>query len=183
MLYYTWLSLLTIVCSYFKPKIQLTDSITLRFRAGLFHTDYNLHLNGGRYFSYSDRGRWEFAVRSGLFSYILKRNIVILIAGQKIIYRREIPALGRFQVDMQIVGWDDEWIYVTHIFRQGKNLKATSAAKLGLITKGQRLSPKTELAIWGYPTSPTLPIWVAHWFQDDKVAIDRSEGLIRNLPL
>ena len=180
MFYYVLLNVFMIIRGFFKSKINLTDSITLKFRAGILNTDLNMHLQAGQYFTFTDIGRWDFAVRTGLFRHLLKTRTVVMVGGQKIIYRREIPFFKKFLVSMCIAGWDDDFIYAAHVFHRNGKICAVSASKVALVRKRKRISPKLELIRFGYGSSPEVTDWIQKWFKEDKLNLEDAKSIINS---
>lgn len=179
MFYYQLLNFYMIIKGFFKSKIKLTDVITLKFRTGILNTDINMHLQAGQYFTYTDIGRWDFAVRTGLMGHLLKTKTAIMLGGQKIIYRREIPFFKTFFITMCIAGWDDDFIYAAHVFHRNGKICAVSASKVGLIRKRKRISPKNELLSLGYGSSPEMPGWIQKWFKEDKLNLEHARDTFK----
>jgi acyl-CoA thioesterase FadM len=98
-------------------------------------------MQAGRYFTYTDTGRMELAVRTGLFHLLVKNKWVLIVGGQKIIYRRSVQIFKTFNLSMQLVGWDSKWMYIEHTFVQNGELCCVLHSKVGMRSKGKLVSP------------------------------------------
>ncbi|MBS1983029.1 MAG: thioesterase family protein [Bdellovibrionales bacterium] len=117
MLYWHFRNWQCLLVALFKPKIAApTLPVTKHFWANPFDSDWLHSIQAGKFFTYTDAARWELAVRSGFLGPAIKNRWVVILGGQKIIYRRPVRIFRRFSLTMQFVGWDDKWIYATHVF-------------------------------------------------------------------
>lgn len=167
MLYWHLRCFQCIITGFFKSKIRPTDVITKNFWANVFDTDWLTTIYAGRFLTYSDASRWELAVRSGLFRFALKKKIVFILGGQKIIHRRPIRIFRRFSLTLQFVGWDEKWMYAAHVYRQNGKVCCVSFAKIGLRKSAVLYSPATAFRELGYNSSTPAPEWVLKQFRGD----------------
>jgi len=64
-----------IVRSFFKPRIDFADKITLTLHILPNDLDINRHLNNGRYLTLLDLGSIDFFLRSGVLKRALRRGV------------------------------------------------------------------------------------------------------------
>ncbi len=177
MIWYLFLLATSMLGALRKSKILFTDAFTSRYRVWPWTTEVCTALQAGQYFNYCDAIQWEFNVRTGVIPYVLKNKIGIYVAGRKIIHRRKIPVFQSFEVRAQVLGWDEKFMYVLHVFHHHGTLFAVSGAKMG-ISRGARLwSPSLALAELGYSESPKVPDWVSRWFSEDVDVIRRFDSM------
>src|SRR5581483_10100261 len=147
-----------LVASLFLPRTGLLDETALHLRVWPTDMDLNFHLNDGRYVSLAGRGRIHHMARTGLFRKPIHRRWYPVIGGATIRYRREIPALAKFDLHTRILGWDEKWVYFEHRFVRGENLMAIATVR-GLLRTRQGPVPTADvLALLGFDgPSPPLP--------------------------
>ncbi len=96
----------------------------------------------------------------------MKKKLVVILGGQKIIYRRPVRILRRFKLVMRITGWDDKWMYVSHYFEQNGTVSAAVISKIGMRSSAGLYSPKKAMEELGY--SHMAPEdWILKTFRDD----------------
>jgi len=149
-----------------KSKTHITSTITHRYWANPFDSDWCNVINAGRYFTYTDAARWEIAGRTGFLKFLLKNKWVMIAGGQKIIYRRPVKIFRRFHLKSKIVGWDDKWIYTSFEFKQHNKTCSVLFTKLGIRSKEGLFSPINALSKLGQDQI-NPPDWVLKHFQDD----------------
>jgi acyl-CoA thioesterase FadM len=174
MLYWHFRNFQCILLSLFKPRlVNPTASITRRFWANPFDSDWLLVVQAGRYFTYTDAARWELAIRGGFLKPALKNKWVVILGGQKIIYRKPIKIFRTFDLTVQFVGWDEKWIYSQHVFRQGGDVKCVSFSKIGLRGNGRLVSPVEVFNKMGFTEVIVPPGDVLQYFSADLESLDR----------
>jgi acyl-CoA thioesterase FadM len=167
-LYWHFRSIQCIVAALFKPRVERTDIIlTKTFTANPFDSDWMNSIQAGAFFTYTDSARWELAVRMGFLKAAFQHRWVIIIGGQKIIYRKPVRLFRRFQITMQFTGWDDKWIYCSHVFRQNGEEKAVVLTKAGLRCGGKLLNPHEAFKKLGYAETQPAPAWIIEQFEKD----------------
>jgi acyl-CoA thioesterase FadM len=174
MLYWYFRNVQCIVRAFFKSKIDPTKTMTSTFWANPFDSDWMNSIYAGRYFTYTDAVRWEQGVRSGLFKYCFKKKLVVILGGQKIIYRRPVKLFRRFNIVVKIAGWDDKWIYAAHKFMQFDKTCVVSFTKIGLRRNGKLYSPIETFKGLGFSHVQT-PGWVEKHFQNDVETLKEIE--------
>jgi hypothetical protein len=110
------------------PWVPLVRS----FFANPFDSDWFRSIQAGRFFTYTDAARWEIAFRIGFLKPALKNKWVVILGGQKIVYRKPVKIFRKFQLEMKLDGCDDKWFYAVHHFRQDNQLKCVSFSKIGI---------------------------------------------------
>src|SRR5699024_249648 len=88
---------------------------------------YQRHMNNARYLEMMDYGRTQFFVRSGLLRAFMKGKVSGVAAATQIVYRRSIEWMEPFQLETQLVRWDDRWYIHEHHFRRASGDVAAHA--------------------------------------------------------
>ncbi len=171
MIYWHFRNLQCIVAALFKSRISpseimASESIVKTFWANPFDSDWLNSIQAGRFFTYTDAARWEIAVRLGFLKLAMKKKLVVIVGGQKIINRRPVRIFRRFKLVMRITGWDDRWMYVSHYFEQNGKVATVVFSKIGMRSSAGLYSPKKAMEELGY--SHMAPEnWILKTFCDD----------------
>jgi acyl-CoA thioesterase FadM len=167
-----------LVAAFFRRRLRVPNEIIRKtFFANPFDSDWGQSIQAGRFFTYTDAARWEVAVRIGFLKGAIKNKWVIIMGGQKIIHRRPVRIFRRFTMTIQIVGWDDKWMYAAHAFRQGEELKCVTYSKIGLRGKRGLVSPIEAFHLLGHPHIAPAS-WVLKHFETDVDAFREADRLL-----
>ena len=175
MLYWHFRNFQCILCSFFRKKINPTEIISRKFFANPWDTDWGNSIQAGRFFTYTDAARWEIAGSLGFLKQSWKKKWVVIIGGQKIIYRHPVRIFKFFNLNMRILGWDDKWFYAAHKFEQKSKTCCVSFTKIGLRTNGKLFSPIQAFQQIGFEQI-IPPQWLLKHFQNDLETIQEMES-------
>lgn len=179
MLYWHFRNFQCIISALFKPKASPKETLVKTFWANPFDSDWLSSVQAGRFFTYTDAARWEIAVRLGFLKLALRKKLVVILGGQKIIYRRPVKIFRRFRLSMRIVGWDERWMYAAHYFEQSGKIRCVSFAKIGLRSKDGLYSPITAFTEMG--CSKIAPSnWILKHFQEDLETLEIVEKALKS---
>jgi len=157
---------------YTLPRVRFDATIRRRFRVRLFDCDGLRVMTAAKYPMYMDFIRWEMIARSALFDAIVKRGLAPTLGSQKIIYRRPLKLWSAFEVELELAGYDDKWIYHIHRFAQHGELRAIGITR-ALIWKRDVPTAMTELLQLLGATGPMPPSpWVAQLFESDRDVLE-----------
>lgn len=177
MLYWYFRNIQCIIAALFKPKIKdPTTIVTKTFIANPFDSDWLSAISAGQFFTYTDSARWEIGVRTGFFKLALKHKWVVIMGGQKIIYRKPVKLFKRFQITMQFTGWDDKWLYAAHVFRQSEEVKCVSFSKIGFRCRGKMMSPIRIFELMGHSKPQPPPEWILAPFREDLQILEQASA-------
>lgn len=100
----------------------ITEPSELRFRVWITDQDMFLHMTNSRYLSFSDLGRIDLFIRSGLRQSMRSMGWQTEICGQTMTINRMLKAPKPFIVETHIHGWDDRFLVIGQRFmRNGRN--------------------------------------------------------------
>lgn len=168
MIYWHFRNLQCILLAFFRPKIKnLRAPVTKYFWANPLDSDWMSSIQAGKFFMYTDAARWDIAIRSGFFKPALKNKWVVVLGGQKIIYRRPVKIFRRFSLTLQFVGWDNKWIYAAHVFRQNGQEKCCSFSKIGIRSKKGLVDPHEVFKSMGHTEAHPPPVYIQEYFSED----------------
>ena len=121
----------------------VTAPSNLRFRVWITDQDMFMHMTNSRYLSFSDLGRMNLFIRSGLRRSMRQRGWRTEICGQTMTINRMLKAPKPFIVETQIHGWDDKFLVVGQRFmRNGKNHAGVVTLLAMQDQDGERLPPQ-----------------------------------------
>ncbi len=126
----------------------LTDPSHMTFRVWLTDQDMFMHMTNSRYLSFSDLGRVNLNIRSGLRDVINEKGWRSEICGQTMTINRMLKAPQAFQLETRIQGWNDRYLVIGQRFlRNGRN-HASVATLLELRDKaGHMVAPQTLIDV------------------------------------
>lgn len=151
-------------------------------------TDIDLlgHMNNGRYLSLMDLGRINLISRSGFFKRFAKFNLYAVVASEAIRFKKSLKLFQSFTLKTKIIGWDDKFIYIRHIFTANAEIYTISIVKLRILKKNPRttLAPADVFKLGDIQKrSPVIPDWVTKWNESDQAMYSEimNENKERNL--
>jgi acyl-CoA thioesterase FadM len=174
MLHY-WFSIVRMLASRVtKPRVRFDATIRRRFRVRLFDCDGLRVMTAAKYPMYMDFIRWEMIARSPLFDAIVRRGLAPTLGSQKLIYRRPLKVWSVFELELELAGYDDKWIYHIHRFVQGGELRALGVTR-ALIWKRDVSTAMAELLRLVGATGPMPPpAWVTALFVSDRELLETN---------
>jgi acyl-CoA thioesterase FadM len=154
-------------CSFFKPRIDFADEISLKLRVLPNDVDINRHLNNGRFLTLLDLGSIDLFLRSGLFFRAIRHGFKPMIGGLIVTYRRGLSLLERYSLNMQLAAWDDRWNYFKFEFKKRNGrLAAAGYFKGAFVSKNGWVPNSTADEVFGHIRGPcVLPPAVENWIE------------------
>jgi acyl-CoA thioesterase FadM len=139
-------------------RISIFDEVRLPMWVWPTDIDLYFHLNNGAYLTMMDIGRYQLALRTGLFSVMWRRKTWPLLGGSIVRYRRDLKVFQRVCLTTRLVGWEGKWFFVEQRFERDDVVHAAAVHKVVMRKAGQSL-PFAEIAeeLGVSPTSPTVP--------------------------
>lgn len=171
-----WLTIVKILTlRHVQAPVALDATIRRTFRVRLFDCDGFRVMTASRYAAYMDFIRWEMIARSPMYHAIVKRGLAPTLGSQKLIYRKPLKLWTRFDVELELAGWDDKWIYHVHRFAQHGEIKAVGVTR-ALIWKRDVPSVLADVLRDSGATLQMMvpPDWVAELFANDRQILDRQ---------
>jgi acyl-CoA thioesterase FadM len=171
-----WLTIVKILLlRHVQPPVAIDATIRRTFRVRLFDCDGFRVMTASRYAAYMDFIRWEMIARSPMYHAIVTRGLAPTLGSQKLIYRKPLKRWTRFDVELELAGWDDKWIYHIHRFVQRDEIKAVGITR-ALIWKRDVPSVLADVLRDSGATIAAMapPDWVFELFVRDKEILDRQ---------
>ncbi|QJR38296.1 acyl-CoA thioesterase [Gemmatimonas groenlandica] len=173
-----WFTIVKILAlRHVQPSVAPDATIRRTFRVRLFDCDGFRVMTASRYAAYMDFIRWEMIARSPMYHAIVTRGLAPTLGSQKLIYRKPLKRWTQFEVELELAGWDDKWIYHIHRFVQHGEIKAVGITR-ALIWKRDVPSVLADVLRDSGVTRPVMnpPGWVFELFAQDKEIIDRQRA-------
>ncbi len=159
---FTWI----VFKNLFRRRVDILDESILHLRVLPTDSDFNFHLNDGRYMSLAGLGRVDLLARTGLLQPAIRRGWYPVIGSAMIRFRREIRSFEPFTLHSRVLGWDPKWFYFEHRFQKGDSVAAIAYVRGVLRTKEGAVPSSDVLALIGYSApSPALPEAIERWRQ------------------
>lgn len=165
----------TIIGSLLAPRLDPKGVSSISLRVWPNDLDINFHMTNGRYLTMMDLGRFDLSIRAGLVGIALKEKWAPVLGASAIRYRRSLKPFARYNLETQIVGWDEKWFYMEQRFVHKGDVYAVALAK-GLFKRGRGTVPTREISDFlgvDFDDMPR-PAYIAHW-------IDMEDGMRQNL--
>jgi acyl-CoA thioesterase FadM len=156
---------LIVIASRFRRRIGPLDESVVHFTVLPTDCDLNLHLNGGRFISFTDIARVELLARMRILTKMIRIGWRPIMGGVLVRYRKEILPFERFTVRTRVVGWDERWFYIEHVVEKNGEFCAIAHARTVIRRKGGNVPAGELFALAGETAiaSPDLPTVVALW--------------------
>ena len=108
---------LLLIASPFKPRLPFEkpkNALTLRVLPN--DIDLNFHMNNGRYLTICDLTRIDMFIRTGLLKTMLKEKWIPVISEHTMKYKKGLSLFQKYEVKMEVIGWDDKAFKMVHTF-------------------------------------------------------------------
>lgn len=137
---WVWLSTL------FAPKTApLLDSYSRTYRVWITDQDMFLHMTNSRYLSFSDLGRQNLLIRTGLLKAMKQNGWRLQICGQTRTITRMLKTPQAFNMICDLEGWTDQYLAFRHQFRRREKLHAEVNTLMRVIKVDGTPIPTAEL--------------------------------------
>lgn len=119
----------------FLPKAHFNEKTTVTMRVLPSDLDFLWHVNNGVYFSFMDFGRWDMIFRNGVFDKATKNGWYSVVAGETIKFKKSLELWDKFQIETQIMGYDDKYFFIQQRFLRKGELCATGLVKVRFLKR------------------------------------------------
>jgi acyl-CoA thioesterase FadM len=139
--------IMLLIASKFKPQLPIKHpKNSLKLRVLPNDLDINLHMNNGRYLTICDLSRVDMFIRTGLARTMQKEGWMPVIAEHTMKYKRSLKPFQKYEVTMEIIGWDEKYFHMIHTFFVGDKVVAEGTSIGCVISKGGTISPEYVMA-------------------------------------
>ena len=141
-------------CTSKRTNISVLGCSTVRMHVWPNDLDFNMHMNNGRYLTVMDIGRFDFMIRTGMFKIAMKKGYGPVLGSAKVRYRLPLMPFQAYDLQTQLVYWDEKWAYFEQRFIIANGDKAGAVAAIALL-KGSLFDSKTKKTV---PTKDILTL-------------------------
>ena len=159
-----------------RPKLGFGDRSDLPMRVWPGDLDAYPEQNNGRHLTLMDLGRYDFAVRCGLYKVVRERKWAFMIAGSSARFRHRLKPFQRYTLCSKLLGHDDRFFYFYQFTVSGgvggKGRTTHSSALIrGALARRDGLVPIAEVtrALGEEGWSPPLPEWAQAWIDAEEM--------------
>ncbi len=138
--------LFILFASVFKPRLPIEkpkNALSLHVLPN--DLDINFHMNNGRYLTICDLTRIDMFIRTGLAKTMLKEKWIPVIAEHTVKYKKALRPFQKYQVSMDVTGWDDRSFFMAHTFIVGERVVAEGTSVGVILSKGGVIPPVTVM--------------------------------------
>jgi len=168
---YPWyrLSKVFVTKSRRKP-IGVGDVSILKTRVCLTDIDPMLELNNGRYLTLFDFGRYDVALRTGLWRYLKSEKWGLIVAGISIRYRYRLRVFKKIEIHSKVIGIDKRWFYFEQKIISNGKLHASALVR-SAVTSRKGLVPTNEVLRKMGMEALKIPVpeWIKVWAKSDEM--------------
>ena len=109
-----------LLTSVFREDLHYSEAVESAFRVWLHDLDALGHMNNGRYHQIMDVARAEWMQRTGVLPAIRRNRWAPILGGGFIRYRQSLKILTPYRVRTRLLGWDQRWFFLEHVFVDGR---------------------------------------------------------------
>lgn len=148
--------------------LKFDEMQSTQHRVALFDCDMFFEMNNGRILKIFELGRWQFALRTGLWQQLRTQNWGFAVAGASVRYRKRLLPFERFEMRTRILGWDERFIYVEQgMFKTNGDCANHCLFRTAIVSNGRAVPTEKVAALMGGISSPALPNWARNWIDAD----------------
>lgn len=174
-MFHYWFTIGRMLASrYTRPRVRYDATIRRRFRVRLFDCDGLRVMTAAKYPMYMDFIRWEMIARSKMFDAIVKRGYAPTLGSQKIIYRRPLKVWTPFEVELELAGYDEKWIYHIHRFWQQGEMRAIGITRALIWKRDVPAALSEMMAFVGAEGERPPAAWVTALFANDREVLEQT---------
>jgi YbgC/YbaW family acyl-CoA thioester hydrolase len=161
-----WLRMLWLsIAGRFRPPVPVLGPCRTPFHVSLFDLDVFRHMNNGRYFTIMDLARVDMMRRSGLLPKLTHAGFFPVVTAASMFFRRSLNWGQRFEIETEVVAWDEKSLVVTQRFFVGADEVATGLVRARFLRRSGGSVPVTEIiALTGEELlHPVTEEWLDAW--------------------
>ncbi|PHQ86836.1 MAG: thioeseterase [Thalassobium sp.] len=147
------------------PAMSPLDPHVSRHRCWPQDCDIFMEMNNGRILTLYELGRFQAAVRMGLWALLKERKWGLTVAGTSIRYRRRLLPFEKFETRTRIATWDDRFVYIEQgMFKQNGECASHVLFRTAVVEKNRAVPTDQLIAALGITDPRPVPAaWVQNW--------------------
>lgn len=149
------------------PPMNPLEMHVSQHRCRLVDCDIFGEMNNGRILTLYEMGRFQAAVRMGLWALLKKRRWGLTVAGTSIRYRKRITPFEKYETRTRISTWDERFVYIEQgMFKPNGECASHVLFRTAVVSEG-RAVPTDELikALNITDPKPEPAQWVTNWIE------------------
>jgi len=134
-----------LVGSFFKSDLPVErpkNALSLRVLPN--DIDINFHMNNGRYLTICDLTRVDMFIRTGLAKTMIVEKWMPVISEHTMKYKKGLTLFQKYEIKMEITGWDERSFQMVHTFIVGDRVVAEGTS-LGVIVGKSGVVPPVDV--------------------------------------
>ena len=156
--------LLTLLKARLSGPLSPYDTSRVSFRVWPHDCDVNLHMNNGRYATLMDLGRVDLMARAGLLAIVRRHRMFPVVTAQHLTYRRPLDPFVGFDLETEVLGWDDRAIMIEQRFVRRGAIHARGYVQALFLDADGRVPTSRLLDLFGLDDARPIPDDVAALF-------------------
>lgn len=155
------------------PAMDPLEMHVSRHRCQLVDCDIFGEMNNGRILTLYEMGRFQAAVRMGLWTLLKKKRWGLTVAGSTIRYRRRITPFEKYETRTRIATWDERFVYIEQgMFKMDGECASNVLLRTAVVEKGRAVPTDVLIDAMGITTPRPKPAaWVQNWIDAEATRI------------
>ena len=147
------------------PKMSPLEPHVSYHRCWPQDCDIFMEMNNGRILTLYELGRFQAAVRMGLWALLKERKWGLTVAGTSIRYRRRILPFEKYETRTRIATWDERFVYIEQgMFKRNGECASHALFRTAVVEKNRAVPTEKLIAALGITDPQPAPAaWVANW--------------------
>lgn len=149
-------------------SVSFKDKTTCTFRAHPWDMDMFMEMNNGRHLTLYDLGRFDLAMKCGLWNTLKKQKWGLVVAGSSVRFRKRIFMFQKVTMHTQLIGMDHRWFYIQQSMEVNGEPCSSALFRTGVTQKGKTvLTEEVKKAVGEGDFTLTPPDWTQAWIDAD----------------
>lgn len=155
------------------PSMNPLDMHVSQHRCRLVDCDIFGEMNNGRILTLYEMGRFQAAVRMGLWALLKKKHWGLTVAGTSIRYRKRIVPFEKYETRTKIATWDDRFVYIEQgMYKMNGDCASHVLFRTAVVEKGRAVPTQVLIDALGVtdPRPDPAP-WVKNWIEAEATRV------------
>jgi len=151
-----------------EPRVSPLKRTTCTFRCHPWDIDQFFEMNNGRQLTLYDLGRFDLAVKIGLWDVLKREGWGLVVAGGSVRFRKRIRMFDKIIMHTQLVGLDERWTYIQQSMEVAGVPCSSFLVRVAATEKGRAVKTQKVMEALGLADIVLEPEdWVAAWIKAD----------------
>ena len=155
------------------PPMNTLDLHISQHRCRLVDCDIFGEMNNGRILTLYEMGRFQAAVRMGLWAKLKQKRWGLSVAGTSIRYRKRITPFEKYEIRTKIATWDERFVYIEQgMFKLNGDCASHVLLRTAVVEKGRAVPTDMLINVMGITDPRPVPAaWVQNWIDAEATRI------------